>query len=1425
VLKSFPFCFCFSCFFLILLFSVQNGAAQNLVANPSFERGDKGPQNWMFWRRSFQEGARLGEGVWEETVARSGKRSVRIDGAPQGNQIWAQHHIPVSPNWLYRASVWMRIERCYSWGADLIVSARDKENRVLESFHFRGPTGTRDWHFLEGYCVMPSNATQASIELRVLLSPGRAYFDDVSLEPVGPYEASVVAIEPEARREAKLAYLQSLSTHIQTSHWQWATQIKNAPSILFFVDRIGGQREIVELAQRFGFPWRAVACCEDAHPQYQTGEYYDNLTREDMEEACRRALEKPWDVLVVSGTIWTNTLSESTRQLVLEAVASGKTLVYIGRPRGGDYPELWKALGLSAVELSSDPGTPQGIGQGLLSCWPEALPPIPVLKCQLAGGRVLAFARTQKDNELPLLVENAYGRGRTLFVAYAAEAPTVEVRGPGLTPFLTPRETEELLFPYYEYFLASVMKWLTWAASPQHWAVHNIAIQQDNESTVTARLKHAPALPQMTVQWRWRDAAGRLLCQGLKALQEGQTETDIAGPPVPKRPAGGHLFVEAIFADPNGALDWAAACTSARGPQLVLALDKPVFSQGEIIRGKAKWQQGQWPAPLRLPLILRLTLRDCYGWEWETQNLTWMRAGEPQRSLAPTGEIAFQLHQSQWLQASGGYIWGQLVDAAGHILAEDSIPFVRKSAHSWEDWHNHIWSVFGRSGYRAYQHPYLAASLHTMGIDTLLFNIAGEEWRIGAAYDFRLLPIGIYGLYATASGMGEYAETGDRKYLQRRPCPNNPEYIEKQEKTITDVIEKLGMYAPAAYCMADENNLTNYNSSFDFCMCPFCLEKMRQWLQKRWGDIAALNQAWGTDFKRWEDVVPDTFEEALRRGRFVSWADHRVFMDESFVHIWARAKEIIRRKDPRGLVSISGTPDPAAYGGYDWLQLLGTLDALMPYMGNVAAEIQRSVAPHMPRLPWAAGYGSRGADVSYSIWRAALNGCRGIGAFYQPSMIEPDFTWPQSARDMETVTRPLRNGLGKLLFAAQPALAQIALYHSMPSLRAAYTLGLEREQEDELKGFIKGLEALGITFRIVEGRQIEQGELLTQKPKILVLPLALAMSDKELAQLAAYVGAGGRLLVTGGTPALYDERLQKRDLLSSAQWQKLFAACPCAAEQIFAKEVDRLLSVPADKLWHMDYGKQMLYTENLAFARYWRDVKFRACPEIRKRCERGESYLSQALAWGQAQPIAQARWEDGSPVRDCQWAEWKLQGGRIVAVLRDRSAPSARTLSALLAPRGVAYDVISGKKMSAASVQKKLGPGEAAVWAVLAQPLGDPVIRVTKGVLAPNTSCELSLYLPRAPQSAVVRLEVQAPARIIADFPAAWNIMPSLLGASQSRESWLALPGLSQNILLTQGRANVILHLPANLPVPCRLMIKDVISHATKTLAISRPKQ
>lgn len=1375
----------------------------NAVSNSGFEAGETAPAGWIFWART------TGRGSWDDAVAHTGQRSVRIDGVADGNQVWAQHNIPLRPGWLHRLSAWVRQDRCYSWGADIVVIARNAEGQSLQGWTFRGRPGTREWYFLEGYFLAPANATQASVELRVLLLPATAWFDDVSLVPVGPWGGPVAAADPVAEHEAKLAYLQKLSTEIETPHWDWAGKVYQAPSVLFLLDRIG-QREIVELAQRFGFPWRAVAVSIEACPQYQTGEYYDNLSHADANEACLRALRDPVDVVVASGSVWT-ALSEEVRNRVLELVRSGGTLVYLGCPRDQNAEdEVWRALGVTGTwEWQS--AVPVAAGEGALACWPEALPPIQVHRVSLAGGQVVAEARAADGTALPLIVQNTYGAGRTVYVAYMSEAQTVEVRGPGLTPFLTFGEVEDLMFPYQEYLLASVMKWLTTAGRPERWKIAQISVAVDDGRAV-GLVRHDAAGPQLTARWAWRDETGKVLVEGRTPVGQGATETRISGPSLKELP-GGRAFVEVIFDSPGGALDWAAACTRPQGPHLAIELDKAVYPRGAAVAGSVRVEGLREAVGARRPFRLRVCLLDCYGWEWERQELG---VSESRRASDGSGNEAYvplRLRAAGRMIAAGGFIHVQLIDAAGRVLAAGRRKLAFSADRSWDDWHQHLWSVFGRSGYREYMHPYLAEALREIGIDTLLFNIAGEEWRIGVSYDFRLIPIGIYGVYATAYGHGEYAQTRDRKYLQRRPCPNTPSEKANLERAVTNVADLLAPYSPATYCMSDENNLTYYNSSFDFCFCEHCLAELREWLKQRWGNLASLNEAWGTNFSAWEEVVPDTYEDAVQRGRFVSWADHRAFMDRVFAQVWARARDVARRIDPDARISLSGTPEPAAYGGYDWYQLLGNLDALLPYLGTEVGEMQRSWAA-MPRAPWSAGYGSRGPALSFSIWRAAFNRCRGVGAFWLPSMIEPDFTLPQCSRDLERISRPLRQGLGKLLIAARPAPPQVAVYHSMPSVRAAYVHGLEVEQTDELKGLITALQSLGVAFVVVDGRQVEQGWLLQNKPAALFLPVAFAMSDEELRQVAAYVQAGGRIIFDL-PPALYDDRLRNRealepDLAELFGWDEARAIRPA----------DELLALPAEKPWHEHVPGKSLCAGRVVLARYYRDLSFRTCPVVEENCRRCEEWLAEALAWAEARPAVEARWSDGLPVRDCVWACWELEGGRLVGVLRQASATDTRTMEVALGA-GVVYDVIMGKRLSGPKATVVLGPGDVAMWAVLARPPAPPQVNVVRGALKPGQDCELEITMPDAPDPMAVRLELQAPLRAAPFASGVGKKLWEVRGRAARDDSRVALPGLGRNLLLKAGRARTALALPDNLPAGTVLVLRDVLSGAEKRLGIS----
>jgi hypothetical protein len=68
--------------------AMQNSSAQNAVRNASMEEGSDTPAEWLFWTQT------TGQGVWDEEVAHSGRRSLRIDGS-NSNDNCSQRNIPI----------------------------------------------------------------------------------------------------------------------------------------------------------------------------------------------------------------------------------------------------------------------------------------------------------------------------------------------------------------------------------------------------------------------------------------------------------------------------------------------------------------------------------------------------------------------------------------------------------------------------------------------------------------------------------------------------------------------------------------------------------------------------------------------------------------------------------------------------------------------------------------------------------------------------------------------------------------------------------------------------------------------------------------------------------------------------------------------------------------------------------------------------------------------------------------------------------------------------------------------------------------------------------------------------------------------------------------------------------------------------------
>ena len=57
----------------------------------------------------------------------------------------------------------------------------------------------------------------------------------------------------------------------------------------------------------------------------------------------------------------------------------------------------------------------------------------------------------------------------------------------------------------------------------------------------------------------------------------------------------------------------------------------------------------------------------------------------------------------------------------------------------------------------------------------------------------------------------------------------------------------------------------------EFCFCPNTVARFREWLQKKYGSLDALNQAWYRRFTSWDEVEPNRLSTILSYTDYIDW--------------------------------------------------------------------------------------------------------------------------------------------------------------------------------------------------------------------------------------------------------------------------------------------------------------------------------------------------------------------------------------------------------------------------------------------------------------------------------------------------------------------------------------------------------------------------
>ena len=353
----------------------------------------------------------------------------------------------------------------------------------------------------------------------------------------------------------------------------------------------------------------------------------------------------------------------------------------------------------------------------------------------------------------------------------------------------------------------------------------------------------------------------------------------------------------------------------------------------------------------------------------------------------------------------------------------------------------------------------------------------------------------------------------------RKPCFSDAKVMAQGAKKIHDRMtsHRLDYYGVTCQLIGDEQYIGS-----TVCFSEHCVKQFREVLKKEFKDLAALNASWGTGFKSWDEVTPVQSKEITDRSKLGRWLDHKIFMNNVFAHTYiGGVRKAMQKVIPETLTGLSGTYNPGPT--YEWSQIMKQVDYVAYYSG-----IQRKLAQDLgkPGLfggQWYGGYVApvpSDGYVSSHFWRGFLIGAN-LSPIYAPRAgITGDLKLTPVLQTYDRILKESRKGFGKLILSSKES-PRIAMLYSQRSLFACTgTIGAN-EWQNAITGWHTMLGDLGMDYRIVD-KEILETRGIGNEFKVLILPAAIALSDKEIAQIEAFVKAGNTV-IADMTPGIYDE--------------------------------------------------------------------------------------------------------------------------------------------------------------------------------------------------------------------------------------------------------------------------------------------------------------
>jgi len=370
-------------------------------------------------------------------------------------------------------------------------------------------------------------------------------------------------------------------------------------------------------------------------------------------------------------------------------------------------------------------------------------------------------------------------------------------------------------------------------------------------------------------------------------------------------------------------------------------------------------------------------------------------------------------------------------------------------------------------------------------------------------------------------------------------CPSSPHYRQRALALVEQMARRYGDHPGVAlWHVGNEFGCHNL-----MCFCDVSAEHFRRWLRERYGDLDALNDAWGTTFwsqryADWADVIPPRVTTAIPNPS--AELDWRRFCSDAHLEHYRAERDLLRRHCPDTPVTTNFMVG-FSFAGLDYHHWAGEQDIVSNdhYLGNhlpqphtelaMSADITRGLAGSRPwilmehspsAVNWqpvnlakepgqmardALSHVARGADVvAYFQWRASVAGAEK----YHSALLGHAGT---DSRVFAEATE-----LGALLRRCAPlagsrTVAHAAFVYDWPSqwsTDAEATPTTEHRYREEVQAWYDALWRAGVTC---DG--VGPGQDLTGY-RLLVVPSLHLVSDPAADAIAAAAEAGAQVVIT-----------------------------------------------------------------------------------------------------------------------------------------------------------------------------------------------------------------------------------------------------------------------------------------------------------------------